>query len=272
MLRMLIADDDAIARDGLASSINWEELGIEISGCAENGKKAMELFMENNSDIILTDIRMPYMDGLELARKAKEIDPLVVIIFISAYDDFAYAREGIKLGAYDYVLKPIDIEMMLDTIRKAVHHRNKTLNKFSAMSKLLDCDLRVYTGDNIKPLLKLEEEDKKSKNKNKTLVNLSIRFIEDNYADKNLSLNKIADKMYVTPNYLCMLFKTEMKQGFVEFLNEYRVKKAEELLRDIKYKIYEISELTGYSDPHYFSKIFKHVTGTTPKDFREKTI
>jgi two-component system response regulator YesN len=120
MLKMIIADDEYNVREGLKDVVPWGELGIEIVAVAADGQEAFELCRLLKPDILLTDIRMPMMDGLEAALKLKELEDPVRIIIISGAQDFNYAKTALSLNADGYILKPIKIHELQDTVRKVV--------------------------------------------------------------------------------------------------------------------------------------------------------
>ena len=122
MFQAMLCDDNEIILEGLAGQINWEGLGIRLSGTAADGQDAWNQMQESPPDILITDIRMPYIDGLELSKRAKALNPNLVILIISAYDDFEYARTAMHLRALDYILKPIDLEAMTRSLTNAVSH------------------------------------------------------------------------------------------------------------------------------------------------------
>ena len=103
----------------------WKDLGIQLTATAADGNEAWEQIRKNPPDLLITDIRMPYMDGLELSKKARELNPNMVILIISAYDDFQYARTAMHLQAFDYILKPIDINQFCHVLENAVLHCNQ---------------------------------------------------------------------------------------------------------------------------------------------------
>jgi two-component system, response regulator YesN len=119
MWRAVIVDDEPVIRMGIKASLDWAGEGIEIAGEYANGAEALELLHREAVDILITDIKMPIMDGLELTRKALEACPLVKVVLISSHSDFEYVREGLKLGVVDYVLKhTLEPEELLLVIRK----------------------------------------------------------------------------------------------------------------------------------------------------------
>ncbi|MGZ7442216.1 response regulator [Paenibacillus sp. TH7-28] len=119
-IRMLIVDDESVICQGLHYTIDWEELGVEVVGEAYDGQEALRLVAEQNVDLLLTDIRMDGMDGLELAARLRQDHPEVQVVMISGYEDFGYARQAIRLGVNDYLLKPVDIEELTEVVKKIV--------------------------------------------------------------------------------------------------------------------------------------------------------
>lgn len=118
MLKLMLVDDEAIIRKGIRTSIDWSSYGVEIAGEAANGRDALELALELKPHIVITDIRMPVMDGLALSNDLKKQLPDAKIIVLSGYDDFAYAREALSLGVYEYLLKPVGAEDLISLITK----------------------------------------------------------------------------------------------------------------------------------------------------------
>ncbi|MFB5761789.1 response regulator [Paenibacillus medicaginis] len=119
-IRMLIVDDEPVICQGLRYTIDWGQLGIEVAGEAYDGEEALHLTEEHHIDLLLTDIRMEGMDGLELTAQLKSRYPHVRVIMISGYEDFAYARQAVRLNVSDYLLKPVDIDELVAVVRKVV--------------------------------------------------------------------------------------------------------------------------------------------------------
>lgn len=125
MFRVFIVDDEKMIRDGLVKTIPWGEWGIEVAGTADNGKTALKMIRNTRPHIILTDIRMPKMDGLELTKRVREELPAARVVVLSGYDDFSYAQQAIRYGVFDYILKPVWAEELYKVMRKLV----KTLDE-----------------------------------------------------------------------------------------------------------------------------------------------
>ena len=122
MHKLLIVDDEKLIREGLVTYIDWASLGIEFAGVCATAAEALRRVRETSIDVVLTDIRMPGMDGIELLKKLKEIAPGCEVVFISAYRNFEYARNALRYGAFDYVPKPIEESALYDTMRRCIAH------------------------------------------------------------------------------------------------------------------------------------------------------
>ena len=152
MYRVLLVDDEAIARTGLRSTFDWEKYGYRLVGEASNGQRAMKWIVNGDLDILITDIAMPVMDGLELTRRTKELCPWVKVLLLSCHSDFEFVREGIRLGASDYILADAGrglLGAVLDHMRLKLeeekqmqrilteHEQQQRLNKKKAAGKML---------------------------------------------------------------------------------------------------------------------------------------
>lgn len=261
MYKLLIVDDEIEIIEGLKTIIDWEMHGIELCGDADNGVAALEIIQEFSPDIIMMDIRMPILNGLELLEKISDQNIKIKSIILSGYDDFYYAQKAINLKASAYLLKPC----RPDDILKAVLKIKAILDDEKAQEKLLH-NFRQQFKEN-RPI-ENEKLLRTEKEKTNILIKFAIDFIKDNYF-KDITLDTIAKKIYITPGYLSQLFKQETGINFLDFLNQYRIEKAKELLKNTFFKNYEISNQVGFSDEKYFSQVFKRYTGLTPTQYKE---
>lgn len=117
-MKVFLVEDEIIMREGIRNNIDWEKEGFEFAGEASDGELAYPLIQDSKPDILITDIRMPFMDGLELSRRVKKEMPDIKIIVLSGYDEFEYAREGIRIGITEYLLKPIDGNKLLEAVKR----------------------------------------------------------------------------------------------------------------------------------------------------------
>lgn len=156
MLKIMLVDDESLIREGLADLIDWKQAGFEIAAKAENGLQALEIMKNTPVDVIFSDIRMPFLDGLEFARVVTQEYPETYIIFISGYDEFEYAQEAIRLGAFDYILKPVQesiIEQVLEKIGNDYRRKNANRNLISDLNKKIQQDELLREQDFIRRLL-----------------------------------------------------------------------------------------------------------------------
>ena len=240
MYSIMIVEDEYLVRQGIASLVNYEQFGMQVISQAENGIEAWQKFQDNPADILLTDINMPQMNGLELAKLVREKAPKCHIVFLTGYDDFDYARTAIKLGADDYLLKPFskdDVEEMLAKVQTKLDKERKK----AQIQNLVDQGQHS----------ELEEA------------------IHERLADSELSLKNLAFQLGFSPSYLSVLIKKELGLPFQDYLIQERMKKAKLLLLTTDLKIYEIAEQVGFEDMNYFSQRFKQVVGLTPRQFKK---
>jgi len=128
MYKLVIADDEDIIRQGIAGSICWEEFGFRLVGQAANGEEAWGIICENRPELVVSDIYMPYVDGIELAERIKHAYPDTIVVFLSGYNDFNYARKSIVLGVFRYLTKPVQINELsevLSEVREEIDYRHK---------------------------------------------------------------------------------------------------------------------------------------------------
>lgn len=134
MIKVFLVEDEAIIRRGIRNNIDWESHGLELVGEAEDGEYAYPMILKSRPDILLTDVKMPFMDGLELSRLVKKELPGTKIIILSGYDEFDYAKEAIKIGISDYLLKPVTSVTLIDALKKAA----ETIREEQEHSRLLE--------------------------------------------------------------------------------------------------------------------------------------
>ena len=240
MYSIMIVEDEELVRQGLTSLVNYEQFGMKVIDEAENGRIAWEKFQAQPADLLLTDINMPQMNGLDLAQLVPEKSPSCHIIFLTGYDDFEFARKAIRLGADDYLLKPFskaDIEEMLGEIK----------NKLDEERKKAQVESLVEQGHSTE----LEEA------------------IHSRLADSQLTLKDLAPQLGFSPSYLSVLIKKKLGLPFQEYLIQERMKKAKLLLLTTDLKIYEIADQVGFEDMNYFSQRFKQVVGVTPRQYKK---
>lgn len=236
-MNLLMVDDDRISIDILAEYIKPQLEYIHKISCAYDGEQAFDIIISLKPEIIITDIRMPKMSGMELIKKVRSIDgyePYVIII--SSYSDFEYAREALQLDVFDYIVKPID--------------QNELIDKVNACVKSNDM-MNAETYEDIFDQIQ--------------------KFIS-NHLDDSIKLVDISKRYHYNAAYLGRLIKERTGSSYNDYLLKLRVIKAQSLLSNSNLSISEISTKVGYKDPEYFSRRFKKVTGTTPSNYRKKQL
>lgn len=253
MHKVLIVEDEDIMRKGLMFMPKWQEVDCIVVGEAVNGQDGLEKIRRLQPDIVIVDINMPVMDGLEMLEKSIEEYGYDAII-VSGYGEFEYAQKGISLGVTEYLLKSIDYTKLYEAIRKIQAKRNTDSSIKNAIKQI-----------NVekKKLGILDFEEKETGNR---YVDFMIKSIHENYATK-LALSDISEECQMSSTYLNVKFKNATGYTFNDYLNRYRIKKAVDLLKENKYMIYEIAEMVGFSDYKYFIKVFKKYVGCSPARF-----
>lgn len=236
----MIVDDEIRIRNGLEKLISGQD-NYEIVGVFADAFSLLRVLDSSPVDVIITDIRMPAIDGLELIRNIREKNTAIKIIILSGYGNFNYAQEAIKLGVYRYLLKPTNPKELLSVLKELESDR--------------------YT---VPPR---EVDDAASTSVNHIIIQRALQYIEVHY-NKKINLREIAKYLHISPNYFCDLFKKHLNKTFVEYVNDYRIEKSKLLLKDIALSISEVSQAVGYSESKYFCNIFKKKTGITPTEYR----
>lgn len=433
MYKLLVVDDEIWIRQRIAKTLPWEQISITQVETAEDGQEALEKIKSFCPDIMIMDIRMPLLDGVELMHILQKEPNAPKVIILSGYDEFDYAKEALKFGAFDYLLKPIEDEMLLEVVKKCIidialeRERKKEISQlyvaversYDALKErmlrkiisgeyqegeairekntvygvdvlfaenikadkhlclLLHIDnivqmeegrdvvlfilrnimteiLSVYgvcnnillmesndilfvlslmdsKGENVRRKLHMDIEmvrnmlrekmkivisvgmgllcddfwdlpyaydtvrivmkykkweeggseekirqlidsvgtaGRETTGKGKKLVQKAVNYIVEHY-QKPISLNDVADYLELNNSYFCRIFKEEMGMSFVSFLQDYRIEKAVEFMKDKNYKIYEIGNMVGYENQQYFNKVFKKLKGISPVAYRE---
>ena len=269
MYRVLLVDDEQIERMALAKRIE-KYYGDKLSIYqAVNGREAVDMYSEQRNDIVIMDISMPEMNGVMAARYIRQMDEDCAIIFLSAYDDFNYARNAIKVKALDYLLKPCDLEDLLAVLDMAIQKLEKSSDSqrhFNKENNNIDSNSVDSFNVNDTHVNKLEDNVKNGDEK--TTAKQMKEYVESNYM-YDISMQEAAIAMGYSDAYFSKLFKQYFNQNFTAYLTEYRIKKAKQLLSETNESIKDISKMVGYTDSNYFAKIFKRIVGEIPSKYRE---
>lgn len=243
MYKALIVDDEKAVQIAIGKLGKWHTYHMDPPSFASNGKEGLYAMRELRPDIVFVDMQMPVMNGIEFLKNAKDEFPDAKYIVISGYDDFYYAQNSIKLGAIDYILKPIVEEELNTSIKKALHLLNPSMD----FTKTEEEEQSISAGE-VAAIIK--------------------DYIDKNYS-QNLKLSYFSDKYYFSKEYLSKIFKANYEIGIYEYVLQVRMERAKELLLDDSLKIQWISDRLGYTDSNYFSKAFRNYYGITPSQFRK---
>ncbi len=266
MLRLLIADDENLELEVLEKTVKKhfvDELEIFDSS---NGRKASQICDEVKPDIALLDIEMPGMNGLEAAEQIRERDKNCSIIFLTAFDEFNYAKRAIAVRAMEYLLKPVEDQELEAVLAEAIRIADEHTDDREAGEKKEDepvfaeRDCHEDAADTERSRIRLQ-----------AVAGNIQAFIEHNYMD-DISLQTVAEAMNYSDAYFCKIFKQCFDKNFIVYLSEYRVARAKELLGDVLINVKDVSQKVGYRDSNYFAKVFKRIAGVTPTEYRTQVL
>jgi len=259
MVRLLIADDEEIIRSGLLS-IAWGDIGVEVVAVVDNGYDALEMLQSELIDVLLTDIRMPGMDGLELARFVCDRELCTKVILLSGFGDFEYARNGIKYNVMRYLLKPSKPEEIIDAVREASAHVDKR-READLRLRLLEAELgkrQLVMGRNGLVLGEI---------KHSSIADSILHYVRENYASP-ISLSSMSDKLNFSTIYLSKVLKKATGYTFLEVVNALRIHTAAAQVREGTRTLEEISLDVGINGARYFCQLFKKYYAMTPSAYK----
>ena len=262
MIRLLIADDEKLEREALAEMVARRFEHEVVLELAENGRKAADTAVLWGADLILMDIEMPGMSGLDAARAVLAQRPGCRVIFVTAYSLFQYAHEAVHLGACDYLLKPVDPDELEASIRRAMRQveAERKLEELATAKALPEPQ-----DAGAAPAEEAADEDSPA-----AMVMAQVRrYLEDNYMF-DLSLDSVGEILHISPAYLSAQFKKYQKMNFLDCLTELRINAAKKLLADPLRSTAEVASMVGYDDSSYFARAFKKRTGMTPTQYRRQ--
>lgn len=261
MLKILIMDDEKSICSLLKNIIPWSKLNLKLVGEAHDGREGLEQIQRLQPDIVITDICMPGLNGLQMVEEVRKNKKIMdtVIIFISGYNEFSYAKSAIKMGAFDYILKPIDGDELTEILEKGIEEIENRDKGTQYVAKLKQ---------EIAKLSNLKQEGELHSVNTVETVRKAAEYIKL-HCNEDISLENIAEKVHVSPAYFSQIFKREMNVGFNDYLNGLRIERAKVLLKQPFLKINEIADIVGYRSIVHFNRTFKRYVGVTPSEFRD---
>ena len=245
MLKVLVVEDEEMIRKGIVLAVDWAALDCVVVGEAADGLQALKAVERYDPSLIITDLKMPNMDGIQMMEALRARGCRAYVIILTAYDSFAYAQSALRLGAVDFLLKPFhdgELEAAVTNLRRRMEAER------SGTAPVLP---ELKNGDKSKYVLQ------------------AMDYIGQHYGDQNISVGEIAQHLGLSESHLSHLFRKETDYTLLNYLTRYRMHKAMELLRDCRMRVYEVAEQVGYRDITYFSATFKKMTGMSPSEFQD---
>lgn len=241
MYTVFIVDDEPLMCEYARTFIPWRELGFQVSGTAGSGQAALDALEHTPLDVLLTDIRMPGMDGIALAVQMRNLHPRTKVVLLTAHEDFDYARAAIQNGAFGYLLKS-------DTASECAEY-------FRSLHEVLTLEERQGTRN-----APLRDQG--------GLLPLALNYLEQHFRE-DISLAQLGQVLHVHSVHLSRVFTQRNGMSYHEVVSELRQTEAMRLLRETNLPINQVAEQVGYPRSSYFSEWFKRRTGLTPQAFRE---
>ncbi|CAK7087278.1 MAG: putative response regulatory protein [Enterocloster aldenensis] len=296
MLRLLIADDEVIERKVLYKTLQKNVGDQCVIFQAENGRQALRVYEEEKIQIAILDIEMPGINGIEAAQKIREKDKECCIIFLTAFDEFSYAKKAITVRALDYLLKPYDEQELMLVVEEAMrlaaefqanrqeagYQANRPASGYQASRPASGYQAsRPASGHqasqpagpgqkNELPETGLpvgDDMEDGGQVRLSKVTEIISHYIETNYM-YDISMQDLARHMNYSEAYFCKLFKQCFNKNFTSYLTEYRVVEAKRMLAMPTVNVKDIGRAVGYSDSNYFAKVFKRITGQSPTEYR----
>lgn len=247
MLRLVIVEDESNIRECLENLFPWSSLGISVAAALPNGREAFQFLSSQPADILLTDIRLPGMTGLELVQLLREQQNMIPVIILTGYRQFHYAQQAIRFQVSDFLLKPIKYEELTAAVLRI---KEQLIPPPETAGRETD------------------EESYEDATYHERLIANAKRYILEHLTDA--SLEGAAVSVSLSPGYFSRLFHKVTGMTFSDYLTGRRMEKAAEHLRSLQYKTYEIALMVGYDNPKNFTRAFKQYYHVTPREFRDR--
>lgn len=245
MLKVLIVEDEELIRRGIALSVDWASLDCVVAGEAADGEEGLAAALRCRPDLIITDLKMPKMDGLEMLRRLREAGVGSYVIILTAYDRFGYAQSALRLGAVDFLLKPFHDGELEEAVAR------------------LKSRLEAKRAEAVPSMPALPEARVQGR-----YVREAMEYMNGHLSDPDLSVGDVAAHLGISESRLSHIFKKETACTPLSYLTRCRIRRAMELLRDCRTRVYAAAEAVGYRDIAYFSAAFKKMTGMPPSEYQ----
>lgn len=245
---VILIDDEPMIVDNIKQYIKWDDLGYVVAGVFYSGEDALSFLAHNNVDLVITDIQMGAVSGLDVCKYLKENAPKTKTVILSAHTNFNYAIEAMRYNAIDYILKTSTLGEITE---KLIRIRNEHLHF------LLEEDSSDESFMKNAP-----------KKVNHYLIQNALDYIQENI-EHDLSLETVSEYLHLSSSYFSKLFKTETGITFKNYMIKQKINYAKKLLKNPQYKIYDVADKCGYKSEQFFSAVFKAQCGYTPMEYRK---
>ncbi len=248
LYRTIVVEDEAIIRENIVKKIREAHPGFVVVAEAHNGSAALERIGADPVDLLVTDIRMAVMDGLELVESVYYRYPDMKMIIISGYNEFEFARQAMRFGVSEFLLKPVDIAELRNAL-------------FRIYDRLAEEDAQAFGEQSSLPDIEARGQ----------LAESTAEYFRSNYL-KHPSLETVAERFRVSPAYLGKAFKDHFGVSPSKYMFDLIMNHARKILDERpELMVKEIASMLGYDDQCYFSRAFRKLTGMSPIEYRERT-
>lgn len=261
MKKILVVDDEALSCAMIREIIEERFLQVGVVAEAGNGRKAVEKALQIRPDVVLMDIEMPIMNGVEAAKKIREQIPDCEIVFLTAYAEFEYARQAMRIGAAEFLLKPVDEEELVAVLQRLL---SLELPDREETQK----DVQKFQGD----VAAVENLAGKNAGERSTMIVMEAKKYIDSHYMNDISIESLAERFNISTNHFNRIFKQVYDIACKEYLITVRVEAAKQYLSSPLLTVREVGSMIGYPDPNYFTKVFRKRVGVTPKEYRNQII
>lgn len=252
MYKVLLVEDETMLRKGMKVMVDFEKCNCIVCGEAENGEEGIQKIQKLHPEIVITDVKMPIKDGMQMLETTKEEGYSAIIV--SGFNDFTYAKQAMKFGACEYLLKPVDPNEMEEALKRAVEQQKMR----KAYEKALNQKQELET----LALIQAIQEDKDD------LAVAMLHYIEDKYQEK-IVMEDLCKALNYSETLLNRKFKEAYQCTFNDYLNRYRIQKAMELMRKKESTLEEIAIQCGFTNYKYFSTVFRKYISCSPKEYQK---
>ncbi len=241
--KVYVVDDDTIILNEIVETVPWMDNGFEVIGYCSNPLTAIEDILNIRPDVVLSDLKMPAMDGIEMVRTLKKRGMTCEFVILSAYGTFEDSRSFFLMDGFDYILKPLQQEELQIVLERLLVRLTKKETKFILPER-----------ESINP----------------SFISLT-EYIKDNFSKKH-TLESLSKRFNLNPNYICNLFSKHYNTTLTRFITELRMNESIRLMSQTNEAFKEIAIDCGYSDYYYFCKVFKEFYGVSPSQYRKNNL